>query len=127
MDSTVVKPSVLVVEDEFIVAAYLKMLLQRNGFTVAGTISTGEEAVESVAEMKPDVIIMDVNLAGAMNGIEAANAISSKTDIPFLFMTAHASFYENLVIGHTRVHVIDKPFEEKLLLNTLRKLTGLAA
>jgi CheY-like chemotaxis protein len=127
MNAQPAKPSVLVVEDEFIVAAYLKMLLQRNGFTVAGTISTGEEAVETVAKFRPDVIIMDVNLAGAMNGIEAANMISSQSDIPFLFMTAHASFYENLVIGHSPVFVIDKPFEEKLLLSTLRKLTGQAA
>jgi CheY-like chemotaxis protein len=121
------KPLVLIVEDEQIVAAYLQTLLTRAGFAAPETVATGELAVERARSLHPDAILMDINLAGKMNGVEAANQIAMFSKAPFIFVTAHASFYKNLSIDDCPTEVIDKPFDEKTLLGHLRRFTGTAA
>jgi PAS domain S-box-containing protein len=81
---------VLVVEDETIVAMDLAATLRRLGYTVAAVVASGEAAVEIAPEVKPDVVLMDVRLQGAMDGIEAARLIHERHDIPIVFLTAHA-------------------------------------
>src|SRR3954468_24456177 len=81
---------VLVVEDETIVAMDIASTLRRLGYTVVGVVSSGEAAVEVAPEAMPDVVLMDVRLQGAMDGIEAARLIHERHDIPIVFLTAHA-------------------------------------
>ncbi len=66
---------VFIVEDEVLSAMALRMDLVRNGYDVCGFVPTGEEAVKQVALNKPDIVLMDINLAGEMNGIQAAEQI----------------------------------------------------
>ena len=59
------------------------------GFLVCGNFTTGEEAIEFVQNAKPDVILMDINLVGEIDGIEAAEKITEKLNIPIIFMTGY--------------------------------------
>ncbi len=82
-------PSVIIVEDEKITALDLKHKLVNIGFTVPAIVSSGQEAVDTVAELRPDVVLMDIVLQGEMDGIQAAQKISS-LDIPVIFLTAYS-------------------------------------
>ncbi len=79
---------ILLVEDEIISAMFLKMELEKEGFVVCRHVTTGENAVTSAESDKPDVILMDIFLAGKLNGIDAAQEIKEKSDIPIIiFLT----------------------------------------
>jgi CheY-like chemotaxis protein len=84
------KLNILVVEDESLVAKALTVTLMRLGHVVTSIASTGEEAVERAEEEKPDLILMDIILDGEMDGIDAAKIIYSRSQIPFIYVTAHA-------------------------------------
>ena len=81
--------SVIIVEDEKITAMDLKQKLINIGFKVPAIVSNGEDAVNTVAELRPDVVLMDIVLQGEMDGIQAAQKISS-LDIPVVFLTAYS-------------------------------------
>ncbi len=81
---------ILIVEDEFLAAIYLQRELTRSGYTVSQLIATGEEAIESVEQEQPDLVLMDIRLAGAIDGIEAAREIVSRHTIPIIFMTGYS-------------------------------------
>jgi CheY-like chemotaxis protein len=82
--------SILVVEDERIVAFDLKQQLEALGYRVAAVVPSGELAVEKAAELKPDLVLMDIHLEGAMDGVEAAERIHACLRIPVIFLTAYA-------------------------------------
>jgi PAS domain S-box-containing protein len=82
--------SILVVEDERIVAFDLKQQLEALGYRVAAVVPSGELAVEKAAELKPDLVLMDIHLEGAMDGVEAAEQIHACLRIPVIFLTAYA-------------------------------------
>jgi CheY-like chemotaxis protein len=86
MDS---KIRVLVVEDEPIIAAELSRNLNRLGYEVPAIASRADEAFLAASAARPDVVLMDINLAGTDDGIEAAAKIYSTLDIPVIFLTAH--------------------------------------
>ncbi|AXV39380.1 response regulator [Methanobacterium sp. BAmetb5] len=81
--------SVLIVEDEMVTALDLKAKLVNIGFTVPSIVNSGEEAVDMAAELRPDVVLMDIVLQGEVDGIQAAKKISS-LDIPVVFLTAYS-------------------------------------
>jgi PAS domain S-box-containing protein len=81
---------ILVVEDEVITAMDIQNRLKNMGYTVPVTVSSGEEAIKKVHENNPDLVLMDINLKGEMDGIEAASKIHSFSDIPVIFLTAYA-------------------------------------
>ena len=80
----------LVVEDEAIVAHDLRLSLQAMGYEVVGTCATGEEAVERAADARPDLVLMDIRLAGAIDGVEAAARITAASGCAIVFLTSHA-------------------------------------
>ena len=84
------KARVLVVEDEAIVARDVHEQLRTLGYTVAGHATRGEDAVAMVEQARPDLVLMDIQLAGAMDGIAAAHAIRELTQcsVPIVFLTA---------------------------------------
>ncbi|WP_028587244.1 HD domain-containing phosphohydrolase [Desulfocurvus vexinensis] len=84
------KPTILVVEDETIVAMDIRHRLTNLGYSVADVVPTGEGAVEAARRLRPDVVLMDIMLAGAMDGVQAAGAIAQSCDIPVIFVTAYA-------------------------------------
>lgn len=89
-EATEAKPiRIMVVEDEALVAMDLRNTLQRLGYEVVGSTARGEEVVQLANGCHPDVILMDVRLAGAMDGIEAATRVREQLDIPVVFLTAY--------------------------------------
>ena len=81
--------NIMVVEDEWIVSDQICRYLKDFGYTVCGTASTGEEAIEKVKMKRPDLVLMDIVLKGKIDGIEAAQQITSQFDIPVIYLTAH--------------------------------------
>jgi PAS domain S-box-containing protein len=84
------KIRVLIVEDETIIALDVQGILNGLGYEIAGIAGTGETAVEKARTLKPDIILMDILLAGQMDGIEAAREIRKTNDIPIIYLTANA-------------------------------------
>ncbi len=80
----------LIVEDESLVAFQLKKGLTRAGHTVCGMAASGEQALAVAREENPQVILMDINLLGAMDGIEAARQISKFLSASIIFTTGYA-------------------------------------
>ncbi len=78
---------VLVVEDEVIIAQCLTMELELMGYDVCGYVISGEEAIIKTKKKNPDVILMDINLSGEMDGIDAAAEIIDSMKTPIIFCT----------------------------------------
>jgi signal transduction histidine kinase len=81
---------ILVVEDERIVALDLAATLRRLGYRVEGPVDTGDRAVATARTTRPDLVLMDIRLRGAMDGVAAAALIGEQTDAPVVFLTAHS-------------------------------------
>jgi two-component system, response regulator PdtaR len=81
---------IMIVEDEWTVAEDIKISLQSLGYTVTSITSSGEEAIQKAEEDRPDLVLMDIVLQGEMDGIEAANQIRSRFNIPIVYLTAYA-------------------------------------
>jgi CheY-like chemotaxis protein len=79
---------VLIVEDETIIAMDLQRKIQKMGCEVVGRVGSGEMAVEQAFELKPDLVLMDINLSGKIDGIAAAISIRQQDDIPVIFLSA---------------------------------------
>lgn len=84
------KGKILIVEDEALIALGIEKLLRSLGHEVCGIVSAGEEALGQAAALRPDLVLMDINLAGAMDGIETAALIRERLAIPSVYLTAHA-------------------------------------
>jgi PAS domain S-box-containing protein len=107
---------ILVVEDEIIVAEDIRRSLQRMGYVVPSVASSGEEAIKKAQEFNPDLVLMDIMLAGGMDGIEAAEQIRSCFDIPVVYLTAYSDekTLERAKITEPFGYII-KPFKEREL------------
>jgi diguanylate cyclase (GGDEF)-like protein/PAS domain S-box-containing protein len=82
--------SILVVEDERIVALDLAQRLVEMGYRVLRTVARGEDAIRAVETLRPDLVLMDINIEGGIDGIEAACLIRDASRTPVVFMTAYA-------------------------------------
>jgi CheY-like chemotaxis protein len=80
---------ILVVEDERLIAIDLQRRLARLGYAVVALAASGVEAIQKALTLHPDVVLMDIRLQGAMDGIEAAQQIYASIGIPVVFMTAY--------------------------------------
>ena len=81
---------ILIVEDEMIIAAKISMQLTSLGYEVTGILPKGEEALLHVEENKPDIILLDINLKGKLDGIETAMQIQNRNNIPVIYLTANS-------------------------------------
>lgn len=115
------KASILVVEDELIVAENLRLILGGMGYDVPETACSAEEAFRSVDEQHPDLILMDIVLEGSeFDGVETARQIRSRYDIPVVFLTAYA---DDETLDRVKVTApfayILKPFNERELYSAI--------
>lgn len=116
------KTTFLIVEDEEIVAADLAGKLEQLGYEVVGTEAKGEEAVKSASRLMPEVVLMDIRLKGAMDGIEAAEAIQCRHNAPVvIYMTAYSDddTLERAKLTQPYGYIL-KPFHERELLATIK-------
>lgn len=92
--STISAPSkalILVVEDEAIIAMDIAMQLRDLGYEPLGQATSGEQAIEITVQLRPDLVLMDIHLASAMDGFTAALALRSQFDLPCVFLSAFDS------------------------------------
>jgi two-component SAPR family response regulator len=108
--------SILVVEDESIVAMDIRNCLAGHGYHVMGCVPSGEEAIAVVAQRRPDLVLMDIRLQGEMSGLDAARRLLDLFQVPSLFLTSYVD-REILaqVKGLNAVGYVLKPFEEREL------------
>jgi len=79
--------NILVVEDDTSVATVLQTRLESFGYRICGVVSSGAAAIDAAFRHHPDLVLMDILLEGEMNGIEAANEISIRSDVPIIFLS----------------------------------------
>ena len=82
------KFKILVVEDERIISYEIEVILEHCGYDVFVT-SFGEKAIQMASEIKPDLVLMDIQLKDDIDGIQAALKIHNRYDIPIIYITAH--------------------------------------
>jgi len=81
---------ILVVEDDAIARLDINAALERAGYEVTGMAASGEEAIELADKLSPDLVLMDIRLEGDMDGVETANEITRRFDLPIIYLTVYA-------------------------------------
>jgi PAS domain S-box-containing protein len=108
--------SILVVEDESIIASHIRRTLTRLGYNVPHVVRTGIDAIGAAEDSRPGLVLMDIQLKGTMDGIEAASTIRERLDIPVIYLTSHSD--EATLNRAKETHpygYLLKPFEEREL------------
>ncbi|MFB2837029.1 ATP-binding protein [Floridanema evergladense] len=112
--------TILVVEDEVIIGMDIKNSLKKLGYNVPAVVATGEKAIEKAAIIQPDLILMDIMLKGAIDGVQAAEKIRTQLNLPVVFLTAHTDQTTLQRAKETEPFgYIVKPFQEKDLHTTI--------
>lgn len=84
------KIRILIVEDDMIIAANISLQLSTLGYEVLGVVTRGEEAVVFAEKNAPDILLLDINLKGKIDGIQTASAIQQIRNVPIIYLTANA-------------------------------------
>ena len=116
---------ILIVEDEMFSAVFLKKTIQNLGYLPVGTVSSGDEALEQTEQSDVDLVLMDINLVGDMDGIEAAKVLKQNYELPVIFITA----YDDTTTRSRAMKIqpedfLTKPFETKELKSAIEKIAS---
>jgi CheY-like chemotaxis protein len=105
---------VLLVEDDDIIARVAEWRLKNLGYSLCGRATTGAEAMELVVRNKPDIVLMDINIRGDIDGIETAKMIKKGFNIPVVYVTSHSDgpTLERAKATNPDGFIV-KPFEDK--------------
>ena len=119
---------ILIVEDEWVPAEFLKRFIQKHGYEVVGVCDTAEAAIETALETRPDIIFMDILLKGPLTGAEAAVRIANRIETRIIFLTAHSDLE---MIEYAReagaVNYLVKPYRDDQILAALQLALGTEA
>ena len=114
--------SVLIVEDEALIAMDLRFTVESLGFNALGTAFSGEESLRKVETLHPDVVLMDIKLRGDMDGLTAAAEIYARFRIPVIYLSAYT---DEVTIDRTRrpgsCGCLPKPFEPADLFKAINR------
>ncbi len=110
------KERILIVEDEAIVALDIKTILSGLGYEVLDPISSGEKAIFEIGNINPDLVLMDIQLSGEIDGLDAAVEIHRNYQIPVIYLTAYSDehLFQEIKKTHPYGYLI-KPFNEHQL------------
>src|ERR1044072_4526621 len=113
------KEQILIVEDQFVEADYLRLLLEQAGYTITGIARSVSQAQEMIAEQKPDFVLLDILLKGKQTGIDLAKQLATD-NIPFVYLSANSDETILNAAKETQPYgFLVKPFREKDLLVAL--------
>jgi len=116
------KIRILVVEDDALVASYIQEVLQESGYDVSGFASTGSEALALAEEARPDLALVDIRLAGPMDGIEVACELRSRFSVSSIFLTG---LYDTATVERAQIAAplgfLQKPFRPSQVFNALEQ------
>jgi PAS domain S-box-containing protein len=108
------KAGILIIEDSFIVAYHLRTTLENEGYQVIYTCDSGEEAIRFIETKRPDLVLMDITLTGKMDGIQTAQTLKSRFNIPVIYITA---LTDKDTINRAKITepygYLTKPFEDR--------------
>jgi two-component system, response regulator PdtaR len=111
---------ILVIEDDPVVSLGIEQLLAEAGYVVLASCARGEEALSLAERHRPDLILADVKLAGAMDGIEAVATIRAERDVPVIFVTAHTDARTRArMTAVGPAEILAKPVPDLLLLHAV--------
>jgi CheY-like chemotaxis protein len=111
---------ILVIEDDPIVSLGIEQLLTEAGYIILASCAHGEEALAIAERHRPDLILADVKLAGAMDGVQSVAAILERRKVPVIFVTAHADAGTRARMAATRPsEILAKPVPDTLLLHAV--------
>jgi CheY-like chemotaxis protein len=115
------KSKILIVEDEYIIAENMQVLLEGWGYAVVGIEATGLKAIEKIKETMPDIVLMDIKIKGEMDGIETANTIRKLFSIPIIYLTSYSDtkILERAQLTEPYGYLI-KPYNERELKATIK-------
>lgn len=115
-----IKPYVLVVEDNPNVACVIRQFLLNSDFSIAAMVTSGEEAVEIARRRKLDLVLMDIQLEGPMDGIEAAALIWNEFQVPVIYLTGEDDEETIARAALTGAYgFVHKPFQKRYLSSTI--------
>jgi len=115
-------PRVLIVEDEFLIAEYFKIIIEQLGYEVCGLARSADEAVALARREEPAVIFMDVRLAGERDGVEAAQEIHAIRPVPIIYVTASREPQtKRRIAGDQAAEVLTKPVVQQHIEAALAK------
>lgn len=122
IESPKAKARILLVEDDALVASYIQDVLQESGYAVSGFASTGPEALALAEEEAPDLALVDIRLAGPMDGIEVACLLRQRFSVPSVFLTGlqDADTVERAKVA-TPFGFLEKPFRPSQVFNALEQ------
>jgi two-component system, response regulator PdtaR len=116
------KIKVLIVEDDAFQALLVDKLITKMGFSTIGKVASGEDAIKTVLEKKPDIILMDISLEGEVDGITAIEKIKEKDNIPVIYITGNSDSYNLDRAEKTGfVDYLIKPISGKMLEQPMEK------
>ncbi len=115
--------SVLIVENDHLQAASLGQQLEQLGFSITDSVTTGEAALDSVQKSKPDIVFMDIDLDGPMDGIETANHVQELYQIPIVYLSHYNDVrtYKNAT-RKINAQYVPKPASPVGVLNAVNSL-----
>ena len=114
------KIRVALVEDEPIIAADLENQLTKSGLDVIGSFESGEEILDFLDDHQPDVILMDIQLFGSLDGVDTAHLINKKMEVPIIFLTSNTDSKTFNRAKLTFPHAfLSKPFRIKDVLHSI--------
>ena len=90
MNETEKKKKILIVEDEVVTGMDLWHILDLWGYEMCEQVTTGEKAIQVAEQEKPDIVLIDINLANGINGLETARRIISSLDVSVIFITGYS-------------------------------------
>jgi two-component system, response regulator PdtaR len=116
---------VLIVEDEFLIAEMLSLMLEDMGISVCGKATTADEAVRLAWLHKPLLVLMDVRLKGEKDGVDAALEIRPLMPVPVIYLTGsrEPAMIERINMNHP-AGVLFKPFQYKQLKEVVQRVLG---
>ncbi len=116
---------ILIVEDEMIIAANTSLQLTNLGYEVSGIVSRGEEALVHIEENLPDIILLDIQLKGELDGIETAHQMQKQFDIPIIYVTSNVDDANFERAKKTKPYAfISKPFKKLDLQHAIELTTN---
>ncbi|MBV9522254.1 MAG: response regulator [Alphaproteobacteria bacterium] len=121
-DATALHARILVVEDDALVASYIKDVLEETGFVVSGIASTAGEAFALVAETLPRLALVDIRLPGTLDGIEVARELLKRFNVHSIFLSGidDPATLERAKIAEP-LGFLHKPFRPSQVFNALER------
>ncbi len=116
------RKSIIIVEDDFILAKVTQLQLARLGFDVLAIFSSGEQTLIELENLEPDLILMDIQLSGKLDGIQTVETIRQRRDIPVIYVTGNSDLStKQRAIGTKCSSYLVKPVDKEILEKSVKE------